>query len=375
MTDQHWVNLDELEALAMKKLPKMVWGYYSSGSESEATLRDNRAAFLRYNIMPRLMVDVSKVDTTLTLFGEKLDFPLLIAPMAYHKLANPEGEVATARAAAACRIPMIQSTMATVRKEEVAQAAKGAPFLMLQLYVTKNRDFCRNLIMGAQKAGYKAIAVTVDAPRLGHREADERDSFHLPEGMAPVELDSLVSAEEHARQATGDEPKSAVARVFYNQMDSALTWDFVAWVRAFSSMRILVKGILSPFDALRAVEVGVDGIIVSNHGGRQLDFAPATLDCVANIKRAIGDTVPLLMDGGVRRGTDILKALALGADAVCVGRPILHGLAVNGQQGVQDVIKMMRRDFEQAMRLSGCPSLKSITRDKLLKQGEPLSRL
>lgn len=374
MSDQHWLNFDELEQLAQKKLPKMVWGYYSSGAETESTLRDNRAAFERLRIMPRIMVDVRRIDTSCTLLGEKLSMPLLIAPMAYQRMAHPEGEKATARAAAQCSIPMVQSTMGTVKLAEVAKAAAGAPLLMFQLYVIKDRDFCRKLILDAERAGYKALAITVDAPHLGNRWADERNEFHLPEPLTPVNLEGLKPpAAESQRQ--GKEIKSAIAAVFAKQIDPGLTWDFVPWVRSFCKLPILVKGVLSPHDALRALDAGVDGLMVSNHGGRQLDFAPASLDCLTGIKRVIGNRLPILVDGGIRRGSDILKALALGADAVCVGRPVLHGLALDGEQGVKDVIDLLRNDLELAMRLSGCPDLKSITRDMVLTPAEYQSRL
>ncbi|KAK9814510.1 hypothetical protein WJX72_007115 [[Myrmecia] bisecta] len=295
----------------------MVYGYYASGADTESTVRDNRAAFARYRLLPRMMVDVSHLDPSCKLLGKRLAFPVIVAPMAMQQMAHPDGELAVARACASAGIPMGVSTMGTYEKREVMLAGAGVPFMMYQLYVFRDRDFVRDMVQDAERAGYTALAVTVDAPFLGNREADTRNSFKLPEGMFLRNVEGLVKklAIHH------NTPGSGLNEVFSKQIDASLTWDFMLWLRTVTKLPVYVKGILSAADAQLAVDHGVDGIIVSNHGGRQLDFAPAAIDMLPSIRASVGQAVPVLVDGGVRRGTDIIKALALGADVVLLGRP------------------------------------------------------
>ncbi|CAL8464246.1 g3781 [Coccomyxa elongata] len=390
MSDLTFQNLDELEPLAEQVLPKTVFGYYASGSETEATLRDNRAVFSRYRLMPSMMVDVSNVDTTCTLLGRQLAYPLLIAPMAMQCMAHPDGELAVSRAAAAEGISMVQSTMGTVPLADVRQAGAGGPLMFFQLYVFKDREFVKRLVQHAEHSGYEGLMVTVDAPFLGKREADERNSFRLPDGLRLPNLDGLGAktgagagaksgAEPGAKSdaAVHDAgPGSAIAQHFTENIDASLTWSFVAWLRGVTSLPIFVKGILSAADAEGGVNAGVDGIVVSNHGGRQLDTAPASLDALPAVAAAVGRRVPVLMDGGVRRGTDIIKALALGADAVLLGRPVLWGLALGGQQGVQKVLETLRKELRLSLALMGCPSLAHVNRHMVLAPWEhPSARL
>ncbi|EIE24931.1 glycolate oxidase [Coccomyxa subellipsoidea C-169] len=398
MSELFFQNLDELEPLAEQVLPKTVFGYYASGSETESTLRDNRAVFSRYRLMPRMMVDVSNVDTTCTLLGRELAYPVLIAPMAMQCMAHPDGELAVSRAAAAEGIPMVQSTMGTVGLADVRQAGAGGPLMFFQLYVFKNRAFVRQLVQHAERSGYNGLMVTVDAPFLGKREADERNNFKLPDGLRLANLEGLganlgketasnpsfnpVDANSVAGAATRDAAVhdagegSGVSKHFSDNIDASLTWAFVAWLRSVTSLPIFVKGILSAADAERGVDAGVDGIVVSNHGGRQLDTAPASLDALPAVAAAVGKRVPVLMDGGIRRGTDIIKALALGADAVLLGRPVLWGLALGGQQGVQKVLETLRKELRLSMALMGCPSLAHLNRRMVLVPWEhPSARL
>ncbi|KAK9918957.1 hypothetical protein WJX75_008310 [Coccomyxa subellipsoidea] len=382
MSDLTFQNLDELEPLAQQVLPKTVFGYYASGSETESTLRDNRAVFSRYRLMPRMMVDVSNVDTTLTLLGRKVAYPVLIAPMAMQCMAHPDGELAVSRAAAAEGIPMVQSTMGTVGLADVRQAGVGGALMFFQLYVFKNRGFVRQLVQHAERSGYGGLMVTVDAPFLGKREADERNNFKLPDGLRLANLEGLganLGAEAGANTdaAVHDAGEgSGVSKHFSDNIDASLTWSFVAWLRSVTSLPIFVKGILSAHDAEKGVDAGVDGIVVSNHGGRQLDTAPASLDALPAIAAAVGKRVPVLVDGGIRRGTDIIKALALGADAVLLGRPVLWGLALGGQEGVHKVLETLRKELRLSMALMGCPSLAHLNRRMVLAPWEhPSARL
>lgn len=365
-SELQFTNLEELEDLVTDRLPKQVLGYYKSGADAEATVADNRNAFKRMRLLPRMLVDVSRLDTTVCVQGKKLAFPVLIAPMAMQRMAHPEGELAVARAAAACGIPMVQSTMGTVGLRDVYQAGRGAPLMLFQLYVLKDRDFTRDLIQDAERAGYNALVVTVDAPFLGNREADVINDFGLPKELSLENLAPLKR--KYDRLAKDTEKGSGIAHVFVKEVDASLTWEFLTWLRTVTSLPIFVKGILAVADAVQAADMGVEGIIVSNHGGRQLDFAPAAIDMLPDIANAVkGRGVTLLVDGGIRRGTDIIKALALGADAVLLGRPILYGLALGGQAGVERVLAILKREFSLSLALMGCPKASSLTPDAVLR--------
>ena len=341
------INISDYEALAQERLEKSVWDYYYGGSGDELTLRANRAAFERIRLRPRFLVDVSTIDTLTTVLGTPVSMPILIAPTACHCMAHPEGEVATARGAGAAGTLMIASSVATRSLEEIAQAATGP--LWFQLYVYKDRGFTASLVKRAHAAGYQALVVTVDTPRVSKRERDVRNNFILP--PAPFETANFTSKDtENATDIT------------HYETSTALTWDLIPWLRSLTTLPILLKGILTAEDALLAVEHGVDGIIVSNHGGRQLDGAIASIDALPEIFEAVAGRCEVYVDGGIRRGTDVLKALALGARAVLVGRPILWGLAVNGQAGVERVLKLLHGELEMVMGLSGRPTLASIDR-------------
>ncbi|QEI42490.1 4-hydroxymandelate oxidase [Dolichospermum sp. UHCC 0315A] len=347
------INLFGYEQLAKEHLSQMAFDYYSSGAWDEVTLRDNLAAFTRVKLRPKMLVDVSKINLTTQVLGESLQLPLLIAPMAFQCLADPEGEIATALAAEIAGVGMVLSTLATKSLEEVATVAKGLQWF--QLYIHKDQGLTQALVQRAYTAGYKAICLTVDAPILGKRERDQRNEFTLPPGLHPANLTNISGLD--IPQAPGE---SGLLTYFAQQINPAVTWKDLEWLQSLSPLPLVVKGILRADDAVRAVEYGAQAIVVSNHGGRQLDGAIASLDALPDIIAAVDGKAEVLLDGGIRRGTDILKALAYGAKAVLIGRPVLWGLAVAGKIGVSHIISLLQDELNLAMALSGCASLGDI---------------
>jgi 4-hydroxymandelate oxidase len=332
------INVFDYEALARTNMDPGHWDYIAGGSDDEVTLRSNRAAFERIRLRPRVLVDVRVIDTRTSVLGTPVSMPLLVAPTAMHCLAHPEGECATAQAAGRSNTLMIAGTTATRSLEEIAQAASGP--LWFQLYVYPTLQYAEKLVHRAESAGYKAIVLTVDLPVLGNREKDKRNNFEIP--PPPFIEANFVGVEMHGQEWV------------------TLTWESLAWLRSITSLPILLKGILTAEDALLAIEHGMDGIIVSNHGGRQLDTALASIEALPEIVEAVAGRCEVYIDGGIRRGTDILKALSLGARAVLVGRPVLWGLAANGAEGAYHVLEILRQELELAMALSGRPTLSSI---------------
>lgn len=348
------INLFEYETLANQQLPQMARDYYASGAWDEITLRDNRAAFDRYKLRPRMLAGVSQRDLSTHILGQSLPLPILIAPMAFQCLAHPDGEIATAKAAAKLGSVMVLSTLSTKSIEDVASFRTQTP-QWFQLYVHRDRGLTRALVERAYAAGFQALCLTVDTPLVGRRERDTRNQFTLPPEMELANLSTLTDLEIPYR--TGE---SGLFAYFAEQIDPGLTWADVAWLESISPLPVVVKGILRGDDAIRAVEHGAKAMIVSNHGGRQLDGAIASIDALGEVVAAVGDKVDVLVDGGIRRGTDILKALALGAKAVLLGRPVLWGLAVGGEAGVQHAIELLRDELDLAMALSGCAKLHNI---------------
>ena len=465
---QKLVSLADAERRAVSLLPPMVLGYYASGAEDETTLADNLASWRRWRILPRVLVDVSRVDTGVELgFFPRggrggggaagatsssslnsrrlllpLSAPILVAPMAMMRLAHREGgEIAMARAARAAGLGMVVSTMGTTPLEDVKRgfdalgpspsssssaSSTRPPPMLFQLYVTKDRNFCERLVRRAEGAGYDALVVTVDVPVLGKREADERLGFGLPPGLELSNLRGLRDDGDSAssssnggggtsasvgatttRTALGgattqgtrssssnNNEGSRLAALFQRQIDASLTFDFLKWLRSKTALPIWVKGVLHPDDASAAVAAGADGIVVSNHGGRQVDGAPAAADVleavVAAVRRmspprrasssggggagdqgeSIRSRIPVLVDGGIRRGADVLRALALGADAVLLGRPALYGLALDGERGAFEVLSLLKAELERAMALAGCARVSDVCRGLLLGPGE-----
>ena len=339
------INVFEYEALAQAKMNPAFWDFYQGGSDDEVTLRANRTAFERIRLRPRVLVDVSAgaLNTRTIVLDTPVSMPILVAPTALHRMAHPEGECATAQGAGMANTLMVASTTATRSIEEIARAASGP--LWFQLYVYPSLQVAEKLVHRAEAAGYRAIVLTVDLPYLGNREKDRRNNVTIP--PEPFYEANFVDVEEKGQPWV------------------PLTWESLSWLRSITSLPILVKGILTAEDAVLAVEHGVAGIIVSNHGGRQLDTALASIDALPEIVEAVTGRCEVYLDGGIRRGTDILKALALGARAVLVGRPILWGLAANGAQGVFQVLEILRKELELSMALAGRPTLDSIDRTLL----------
>ncbi|KAK9231820.1 hypothetical protein WN943_022062 [Citrus x changshan-huyou] len=346
------VNLNEFQELARLALPKMYYDFYAGGAEDEHTLKENVEAFHRITFRPRILVDVSRIDLSTTILDYKISAPIIIAPTAFHKLANPEGEVATARAAASCNTIMVLSFTSSSTIEEVAASSNA---------VFKKRDITATLVQRAERNGFKALVLTADTPRLGRREADIKNKMITP----PLKnLEGLLSTKVSSDTGSNFEADAN------ETMDASLSWKDLEWLRSITNLPILIKGILTREDAIKAVEVGVAGIIVSNHGARQLDYSPATISALEEVVHAVKGRVPILMDGGVRRGTDVFKALALGAQAVLIGRPVVYGLAAKGENGVRRVIEMLKDEFELTMALTGCPSVKHITRNHVRTEQE-----
>jgi 4-hydroxymandelate oxidase len=348
------INLLELEMKARELLPQKAYGYYASGANDEITLRENHAAYERITLLPRMLVDVSQRQMGTTALGEPVSMPILIAPIAFQGLAHPEGEVTIVKAAGAAKTLMTLSTFSTFSIEEVMAVATGP--VWFQLYVFKDKAISASLVKRAEVAGCKAIVFTVDVPLLGRRERDVRNQFKLPDSVKNLLPGGLPESPDGT---DGSELTAYVASLF----DPTLTWKDIEWLAGITKLPVLVKGILRSDDALLAVKHGASGVIVSNHGARQLDTAPATISVLPEIIDAVGGKIEVYVDGGIRRGTDVLKAIACGARAVFIGRPVVWGLACGGEAGVGYVLEMMRQEFDLAMALSGCPTLSSITRD------------
>lgn len=351
------LNLHDYEAAAAERLPAMATGYYAGGANDEVTLRENRAAFERIFLRYRTMVDVSTRLLETTVLGAAVRFPVLIAPTAMLKLAHPDGECATARAARRAGTIMIVSTTATTGLAEVRAAAEGP--MWFQLYVYRDRGATKALLEAVRDAGYNAIVLTVDAPVLGRRERDIRGGFTLPAHLhvANAGLAGMETVPGASATASG------LMRHFRDLHDPALTPRDVEWVREVSDLPVVVKGIVRGDDAVRALQHGASGVVVSNHGGRQLDTAIPAIRALPEVVDAVDGRAEVYLDGGIRRGTDVLKAIALGARAVMIGRPVIWGLAVNGEEGVVDVLHLLSGELDLAMALAGAPELSRVTRD------------
>ena len=345
--DPNLVNLDDYERVAAERLAPGPLAYFAGGAEDERTLADNRAAFARRRLVPRVMRDVSLVDMSVDVLGRRWPLPIFVAPTALQRMAHPDGELATARAAGARGVTMAVSTSASTDIADIA-AVGGARWF--QVYLLADPGARRALVERAVANSCEALVLTVDLPRLGRRERDLRVGFTIPEG---VEIPNIMAA--------AGVPSSEVGTV---ALVDAMTWGDVEWLAAFG-LPIIVKGILHPKDARLAVDHGAAGIVVSNHGGRQLDGAIASVDALPAVAEAVGGRVPVLLDGGVRRGTDIVTALALGATAVGIGRPAIWGLAVDGEAGVGAVLDLLTSELENAMALCGAASVADLTPELL----------
>jgi 4-hydroxymandelate oxidase len=351
------INLFDYEREAEQRIPPAHWGYIAGGANDEVTVGANRAAFDRILIRYRTMVDVTSRNLATTVLGMPVSFPVLVAPTAMQKLAHDDGECATARATRAAGTLMVTSTTATTRLSDVIAASPGP--MWFQLYLYQDRGKSKALIEEAVRAGYTGVVLTVDAPLLGRRERDIRSAFTLPGHLtiANAADAGMAVVPEASTEASG------LMLHFRSLHDAALVPKDIAWVREVSGLPVIVKGIVRGDDAARAVEHGADAIVVSNHGGRQLDTSIPSIMALPEVADTVGGTAEVYVDGGIRRGTDVVKALALGARAVLVGRPVLWGLAVDGETGVRAVLELLRQEIDLAMGLSGTRDVTEITRD------------
>ncbi|XP_049355975.1 peroxisomal (S)-2-hydroxyacid oxidase GLO4-like [Solanum verrucosum] len=321
------VNVNEFEELARQALPNMYYDFFAGGSEDQYTLEENIEAFRRIIIRPRILVDVSRIDMSTVILGHKTSAPIMIAPTMMHKFAHPEGEIATARGAASC---------------DVIAALK--------------REITEHMVRQAESNGFRAIILTTDTPALGRRKADITNKMIAPQLR---NFEGLLSTKFASEKACAVET-----------LDRSFFWKEIAWLKSVTKLPILIKGILTSEDAMKAIEAGVAGIIVSNHGARQLDYTPATVSVLEEVVHVVQGKVPVLIEGGIRRGTDIFKALALGAKAVLIGRPVIYGLAAKGESGVKQVIEMLKNELEQTMALAGCCTVADITRNYVKTEKE-----
>jgi isopentenyl diphosphate isomerase/L-lactate dehydrogenase-like FMN-dependent dehydrogenase len=330
------INVWDYERLAEERLDANAHAYFAGGAGDEVTLRANLAGFERRKLRPRVLVDVGGGTTATTVLGREVSMPVLIAPVALQRMAHPEGDLATARAAAAAGTIMCLSTAATARPAEVAAAAPGAS-RWFQVYVFNDRAITEELVAEAVESGYEALVLTVDAPFLGRRERDLRIDFKIPEGVVPS------------------------GNIFTEGFDLALSWRDLEWLAGYG-LPVVVKGLITAEDARLACDHGAAGVVVSNHGGRQLDGVSGTIDALEEVVDAVEGRLEVLLDGGIRRGTDVLKALALGARAVLIGRAMVWGLAVDGEAGVARVLQLLRDEIELGLALLGCRSPAEVTR-------------
>lgn len=345
------MDLARLEEQAKAVLDPVAYGYYAGGAEDELTLADNVAAWRRRKLRPHVLRDVSAVSTATTVLGTKVGMPVLVAPTAYQRLAHEDGEAATARGAADAGTLMVVSTFGTVSLEDVAAAAPGAP-RWFQIYVHTDRVLTESLVRRAVDAGYVALVLTVDFAVMGHRRHDEIHNFELPNGFEMANLQLEVPRGEG----------SGIAAYADDAVDPGLTPEDIAWLSKISGLPVVVKGVLRGDDAAAAVDAGAAAIVVSNHGGRQLDGALATADALSEVVDAVGGSCEVFVDGGIRSGGDVVKALALGAQAILIGRPVLWGLAIDGAEGVGRVLGGLAAEVERAMALCGATSLDEIDR-------------
>ncbi len=347
------MTLSDHERHARSLLDESAWAYLFGAAGDELTLASNLRAWQEMTLLPRVLRPLAGGHTRVELLGRTLAHPILIAPMAYQRLAHPDGEHATALATAALGAGLVFSTQASAPLEEIAsmflrEAGRGP--LWFQLYLQHDRGFTQALVQRAEAAGYEALVLTVDAPVQGARDRERRSGFRLPQGVAAVNLDGLRAPA--ARPLT-----TGQSALFDDLLCHAPSWDHIAWLRSITRLPVLLKGILHPDDARQAVACGAAGVIVSNHGGRTLDTAVSTASALPAVVQAVQGAVPVLVDGGIRRGTDVLKAIGLGASAVLLGRPALHGLTNAGATGVAHVLRLLRDELEIAMALTGCRTL------------------
>lgn len=356
------LNLDSLEPLARERLDPMIFDYIAGGAADEWTLDENRSAWSRMQILPRMLRGVANRSLETTVLGTPVSLPVLVPPMAFHGLCHDEAEVATARATAAEGTILCASTVSNCSLESIS-AASGAGPRWFQLYVYRDREITRGLVQRAAAAGYSALCLTVDTPLAGHRERDRRNTLRMP---SHLELGNFPRSHSDQNRV-GSGHGSALAHYIAAEWDPSLSWKDVEWLQSISPMPVVVKGILAPQDAVLAIEHGAAAVIVSNHGGRQLDTVPAGATMLAAVVDAVAGRAEVLVDGGIRRGTDVMKALALGARATLVGRPVLWGLTLDGEDGVRAVLRHLHSELDLAMALAGCATISDISRELIMR--------
>lgn len=343
--------VEDYAAYARERMTPSAWAYIEGAAADEVTSRENLAAFQRLRLQQRVLTDMAGATTRLTLLGQQFDYPIFLAPVAYHKLAHTTGEIGTVQAASAMGAGMVVSAQASIRLEEIAASAHTP--LWYQLYIQPDRDFTLQLVRRAEAAGYQALVLTVDAPVNGIRNQEQRAGFALPADIQAVNL--------HGSMAPAHVAQPGTSPIFGSTLlTGAPTWQDVQWLVQHTRLPVLLKGITHPEDAELGLDYGAAGIIVSNHGGRTLDTLPATIDMLPGIARAVNGRAPVLLDGGIRRGSDVFKALALGANAVLVGRPYIYALAAAGAAGIAHVLHILRTELEVTMALAGTPTLADI---------------
>lgn len=361
-------TVNNIQRIARQNLTKNALNYYESGADYEQTLTDNQLAYQRYKVRPRVLNAGTSfngdVDMSVEAFGKSFKSPIFLAPTAMQKMAHPDGEIGTATASFVTGSCMGVSTLSTTSYENLHAASPDA-FLMMQLYVYKQRQLSEELIRRAEKAGFKAIILTIDTPKLGRRLADVKEKFKLPENLV---LENFANVESLG--AVSDDDGSGLMSYIAKNIENVLTWDDIAWIKSVSKLPLYLKGVLTREIAEQCLKSNVQGIIVSNHGGRQLDGVPATIDALAEVVRAVRGKLPVYVDGGVRNGSDVFKALALGADGVFLGRPVLYGLAYNGQKGVEEVVEIMKNELAVIMRLAGCSRISDINSSMVVHESQ-----
>jgi isopentenyl diphosphate isomerase/L-lactate dehydrogenase-like FMN-dependent dehydrogenase len=347
VSDPEPINVADFARLAEERWEPGYWWYVAGGAGDEVTLRDNLEAFQRLQLRPRSLVDVSDVTTATTVLGSELAMPLMVAPTSVQRLAHPDGEPALARATGAAGTVYCLSSLGSVRPRELAEAAPETQ-LWFQLYWTRDRGFTRELVAETAEAGFGALMLTIDLPRAGARERDLRTGFSLPDGLRMPNLPRTLVGSASFHEILGE------------LVDTSLTWRDLEWLRSECPLPLVVKGVLTAEDAALACEHGAAGLVVSNHGGRQLDGVPASLDALPEVAEAVGGRAEVYLDGGVRRGTDVAKALALGARAVFVGRPALWGLATGGEESARRLLELLREEILLALVLLGCATPEAV---------------
>ncbi len=376
-------NIDDLRSLAKKRLPASLFGYIDGGSDDEQTLRGNISAFDHYGLMQRALVDVSSIDLSTTVLGKKIDWPVLCAPTGMSRMFHHDGERAVAREAAKSGTFYSLSTLSTTSIEDVGAETSGPK--MFQVYVHRDRELSREFVQRAKTSGFDALCLTVDLPAHGNRERDLRTGMTLPPKLTlksildvlihpawvyhylTTESIELANVAHKIREGSGE--VSNLLQYVSKQFDPTVTWEDAQWMKSLWDGPFVLKGIMSVEDAKRAVDIGASAIVISNHGGRQLDSSPATIEMLPSIADAVGGQIEIILDSGIRRGTHVLKALALGANACMVGRSYLYGLAAGGQPGVARALQLLRTEIELDMKLMGCRNLSEVTRNCLYQRG------